>query len=195
MSIRYSSLYARNVTRGILAGVEVESTTFIYNGPKPEVGGGAVIINGTYTPATNGIATFNASAALTDHIVFCDIPFGARITRAQFQQGADPGNATTSNVGFGLITPAGVVNVAGNNPTIETVFTNSLTTGGIVSAAAGFLDGTTGVEANALTYLMNLLPAVRPAGRTADSYQLIGSPLAGAVNASFVRFNIELIYP
>jgi hypothetical protein len=190
MSIRYSSLFARNVTRAIAAGVEVESSTFIYNGPKAERAGEAILIQGLYIPAVNGIATFNASAPLTDHVVLAEIPFGARVTRAQFVPSADLSSGTpTWNIGFGLVTPAGVVNVAGNNPTIETVFASSLTAISAGGSEATAIDAT----AAALNVLAN---ATRPANRTADYYQLIVSPAAtGAFNQNQLRFNVEYVWP
>lgn len=193
MSLRYSSLFARNVTRAIVQGAEVESSQFVYAGPKGERSGEAILINGLYVPATNGVATFNASALLTDHVVLAEIPFGARVTRAQFVPSADlsSGATTVMDLGFRLITPPGVVSINGNNPTIEDVFTNSFSS--IVSNAAGVAEGAA-VDAT-VQALGQLANAVRPAGRGADYYQLVASPRNNAFNQNQLRFNLEYVWP
>lgn len=193
MSLRYSSLFARNVTRAFVSGAEVESSVFLYAGPKAERSGEPIVINGLYVPATNGVATFNASALLTDHVVLAEIPFGARVTRAQFIPAADlsSGASTVMDLGFRLNTPPGVVNINGNNPTIEDVFTNSFSS--IVANAAGVAEGAT-VEAT-VQVLGQLAVATRPANRVADYYQVVASPRNNAFNQSQLRFNIEYVWP
>lgn len=193
MSIRYSSLYARQPTRAIVGGLEVVSSTFVFNGQTPDAAGYPVVLSGTYAPAVNGIATFNADVTLTDSVVLADIPFGSRVTRVQFQQSGDMYSAAgTTNAGFGLVTPLGIVaTAAGLNPAIETVFGSSLVS--ILSASAVLLEAATGHEAPALAILGTLATAVRPAGRGADFYQLIVSPASAAINQGTLRFIVEYV--
>jgi len=193
MSIRYSSLYARQPTRAIVGGLEVVSSTFVFNGKTPDAAGFPVLLSGTYAPATHGTATFNAGATLTDSVVLADIPFGSRVTRVEFQQSGDMyTGAGTTNAGFGLVTPMGIVaTAAGLNPAIETVFSSSLVS--ILPASAVLLEGTAGHLAPVLAILGTLAPAVRPTGRGADYYQLIVSPAAEAINQGTLRFIVEYV--